>query len=201
MQEPVRSVEAVFRQEYGRAVSVLVRAFGDIDLAEEGVQEAFAVAAERWGADGLPPSPAGWIITTARRKVLDRLRREASRDDRHAQSALLYERDGPDRDQELAVQDDRLRLIFTCCHPALAPPARVALTLRLLGGLTTGEIAARVRRARSDHGAADHPGQGEDPRRRHSLPGAEQRGAARPPSFCARRRLSRVQRGLRRNGR
>jgi RNA polymerase sigma-70 factor (ECF subfamily) len=139
MQETARSVEAVFRQEYGRAVSVLVRAFGDIDLAEEGVQEAFAVAAERWPAGGLPPSPAGWIITTARRKILDRLRREASREGRQAQSALLYEREEPD--QDLAVQDDRLRLIFTCCHPALAPPARIALTLRLLGGLTTGEIA------------------------------------------------------------
>jgi RNA polymerase sigma-70 factor (ECF subfamily) len=139
MQETARSVEAVFRQEYGRAVSVLVRAFGDIDLAEEGVQEAFAVAAERWPADGLPPSPAGWIITTARRKILDRLRREASREGRQAQSALLHEREEPD--QDLAVQDDRLRLIFTCCHPALAPPARIALTLRLLGGLTTGEIA------------------------------------------------------------
>ena len=139
MPEPAPSVEAVFRQEYGRAVSVLVRAFGDIDLAEEGVQEAFAVATERWTADGFPPSPAGWIITTARRKVLDRLRREASRDDRHAQSALLYDSD--EADQEFAVQDDRLRLIFTCCHPALAPSARVALTLRLLGGLTTGEIA------------------------------------------------------------
>jgi RNA polymerase sigma-70 factor (ECF subfamily) len=139
MQETARSVETVFRQEYGRAVSVLVRAFGDIDLAEEGVQEAFVVATERWVIDGLPPSPAGWIITTARRKILDRLRREASRDERHAQSALLSQRDEPD--QDLAVQDDRLRLIFTCCHPALAPPARVALTLRLLGGLTTSEIA------------------------------------------------------------
>ncbi|HSZ36929.1 MAG TPA: sigma-70 family RNA polymerase sigma factor [Acidimicrobiales bacterium] len=141
MQEAEASVEAVFKQEYGRAVSVLVRAFGDIDLAEEGVQEAFAVAAERWTTEGLPPSPAGWIITTARRKVLDRLRREASRDDRHAQSALLLARDDPDPGPDLAVQDDRLRLIFTCCHPALAPPTRVALTLRLLGGLTTGEIA------------------------------------------------------------
>ncbi len=139
MERDSRRVESVFRQEYGRAVSVLVRAFGDIDLAEEGVQEAFVVAAERWAADGLPPSPAGWIITTARRKILDRLRREATRDDRHAQVALLNERAEPD--EELAVQDDRLRLIFTCCHPALAPPARVALTLRLLGGLTTGEIA------------------------------------------------------------
>jgi RNA polymerase sigma-70 factor (ECF subfamily) len=132
-------VERVFRQEYGRAVSVLVRVFGDIDLAEEGVQDAFAVAAQRWPRDGLPPSPAGWIITTARNRVVDRLRREATRDDRQAQAALLRQRDEPD--EELSVQDDRLRLIFTCCHPALAPPAQVALTLRLLGGLTTPEIA------------------------------------------------------------
>src|SRR5580692_12972201 len=112
MQETARSVEAVFRQEYGRAVSVLVRAFGDIDLAEEGVQEAFAVAAERWPADGLPPSPAGWIITTARRKILDRLRREASREGRQAQAtALLTQAD--DIEEESAVSDDRLRLIFT----------------------------------------------------------------------------------------
>jgi RNA polymerase sigma-70 factor (ECF subfamily) len=141
MHEGARSVEAVFREEYGRAVSVLLRAFGDIDLAEEGVQEAFAVAAERWVAEGVPPSPAGWIITTARRKVLDRLRRESSRDDRHAQSVLLHVGGEPDLDESLGVPDDRLRLIFTCCHPALAPPARVALTLRLLGGLTTDEIA------------------------------------------------------------
>jgi RNA polymerase sigma-70 factor (ECF subfamily) len=132
-------VERVFREEYGRAVSVLVRAFGDIDLAEEGVQEAFAVAAQRWDSDGVPPSPAGWIITTARRRILDRLRREASRDDRQAQATLLHARDEPD--EEVAVHDDRLRLIFTCCHPALAPAAQVALTLRLLGGLTTPEIA------------------------------------------------------------
>jgi RNA polymerase sigma-70 factor (ECF subfamily) len=132
-------VEEVFRVEYGRAVSVLVRAFGDIDLAEEGVQEAFVVATERWTTEGLPPSPAGWIITTARRKIVDRLRREATREDRHAQAAQLFQQAEPD--EVIAVQDDRLRLIFTCCHPALAPPARLALTLRLLGGLTTGEIA------------------------------------------------------------
>jgi RNA polymerase sigma-70 factor (ECF subfamily) len=139
--EPARGgdVDRVFREDYGRAVSVLVRAFGDIDLAEEGVQEAFAVAAERWPVDGLPPSPAGWIITTARRRVLDRLRREATRDDRQAQAALLHGTAEPD--EELAVRDERLRLIFTCCHPSLAPAAQVALTLRLLGGLTTPEIA------------------------------------------------------------
>ncbi|WP_190143162.1 RNA polymerase sigma factor [Streptomyces glebosus] len=132
-------VERVFREEYGRAVAVLVRVFGDIDVAEEAVQDAFTTAVERWPATGLPPSPAGWIITTARNRAVDRLRREASRDDRHAQAALLHAGDEPA--EEGPVRDDRLRLIFTCCHPALAPAARVALTLRLLGGLTTAEIA------------------------------------------------------------
>ena len=133
-------IERVFRHEYGRAVAVLVRHFGDIDIAEESVQEAFATAVQRWPETGLPPSPAGWIITTARNRGIDRLRREAARDDRHAQAALLYTPDEPI--QEGAVRDDRLRLIFTCCHPALAMPSRVALTLRLLGGLTTAEIAS-----------------------------------------------------------
>lgn len=133
------TIEQVFRAEYGRAVSVLVRVFGDIDIAEEAVQEAFTTAADRWPSTGLPPSPAGWIITTARNRAIDRLRREASRDDRHAQAALLHAHEAPA--EEGPVRDDRLRLIFTCCHPALAPAARVALTLRLLGGLTTTEIA------------------------------------------------------------
>ena len=133
-------IERVFREEYGRAVAVLVRAFGDIDLAEEAVQDAFAVAVERWPSIGLPPSPAGWIITTARNRAIDRFRREASRDDRHAQAALLLEsRSEPSEGGP--VRDDVLRLIFTCCHPALATGAQVALTLRLLGGLTTTEIA------------------------------------------------------------
>ncbi|HUL26131.1 MAG TPA: RNA polymerase sigma factor [Streptosporangiaceae bacterium] len=132
-------IAQVFREEYGRAVAVLARHFGDIDIAEEAVQDAFAVAVQRWPASGLPPAPAGWIITTARNRAVDRLRREASRDDRHAQAALLHARDDPP--EESAVRDDRLRLIFTCCHPALAVSAQVALTLRLLGGLTTAEIA------------------------------------------------------------
>ncbi|NWF31018.1 RNA polymerase sigma factor [Streptomyces sp. PKU-EA00015] len=133
------AVERVFREEYGRAVAVLVRVFGDIDIAEEAVQDAFTAALERWPVDGLPPSPAGWIITTGRNRAIDRLRREASRADRHAQAALLHARERPL--EEGPVEDDRLRLIFTCCHPALAPAARVALTLRLVGGLTTAEIA------------------------------------------------------------
>lgn len=146
-------IERVFRAEYGRAVAVLTRVLGDIDLAEEAVQDAFTKAVEHWPANGLPPSPAGWIITTARNRAIDRLRREANRDAKHVQAAQLALAQAQDQTQgeaydgsaELgeveAVQDDRLRLIFTCCHPALAMPVRVALTLRLLGGLTTVEIA------------------------------------------------------------
>ena len=155
-------IERVFRQEYGRAVSVLIRAFGDIDLAEDGVQDAFTVAAVRWREDGLPPSPAGWIITTARRRILDRLRREASREDRQAQAAALLV-DAEEIEEESAVPDDRLRLIFTCCHPALAPAAQVALTLRLLGGLSTPEIARAFVVPEADHGPAHRSGQGQDP--------------------------------------
>jgi RNA polymerase sigma-70 factor (ECF subfamily) len=116
-----------------------VRVFGDIDMAEEAVQDAFTAAVQRWPTTGLPPSPAGWIITTARNRAIDRLRREASREDRHAQAALLLVASEPV--EEGAVRDDRLRLIFTCCHPALATGVQVALTLRLLGGLSTAEIA------------------------------------------------------------
>ncbi|GAA1806388.1 RNA polymerase sigma factor [Actinomadura chokoriensis] len=131
-------IERVFREEHGRAVAVLARAFGDLDVAEEAVQDAFVEAVRRWPSDGTPPSPAGWIITTARNKAIDRLRREALRDGKHAQAALVHE-GGPV--EVGGVEDDRLRLIFTCCHPALAMQARVALTLRLLGGLTTADIA------------------------------------------------------------
>ena len=132
-------IERVFRAEYGRAVAVLIRVFGDIDVAEDAVQDAFAAAAQRWPADGLPPSPAGWIITTARHRAIDRLRREATREDRQAQAALLQANRDPA--EENSVRDDRLRLMFTCCHPALAVQAQIPLTLRLLGGLTTAEIA------------------------------------------------------------
>ncbi len=133
-------IEHIFRQESGRAVASLVRVFGDIDIAEDAVQEAFVVAMQRWPTAGLPPSPAGWIITTARNRAIDRLRREASRSDRHSQAALLRADD--DERRELGpVTDDRLRLIFTCCHPALATNVQIALTLRLIAGLQTAEIA------------------------------------------------------------
>lgn len=132
-------VERVFREEHARAVAVLTRVLGDLDLAEDAVQDAFATAVERWPVTGLPPSPAGWILTTARRRAIDRVRRESSRADRHAQAALLHA--PPEPPEEGPVHDDRLRLVFTCCHPALSPAARVALTLRMVGGLTTAEIA------------------------------------------------------------
>jgi RNA polymerase sigma-70 factor, ECF subfamily len=136
-------VGRIFREESGRSVATLIRVFGDIDVAEDAVQEAFAVALRRWPADGLPPNPGGWITTTARNRAIDRLRREARGRELLGEVAVLSpghvhpeatEEEGP-------VQDDRLRLIFTCCHPALSTEAQLALTLRLLGGLSTAEVA------------------------------------------------------------
>jgi RNA polymerase sigma-70 factor (ECF subfamily) len=137
-------VEQVFRREYGKAVAVLIRFCGSIDLAEEAVQDAFTLALQRWPTTGLPPSPVGWLITTARNRIIDHLRREASREDRHWAAAVLEDREAAAMDDSNAetVVADRLRLIFTCCHPAIALDSQVALTLRLLGGLTTAEIAA-----------------------------------------------------------
>ncbi|WP_369962044.1 RNA polymerase sigma factor [Leifsonia sp. EB34] len=136
------TIDSIFREEYGRAVSVLYRSLGDLDRAEDAVQEAFVAAVARWPVDGLPPAPAGWLITTARRRAIDRLRREAVGREREAEAAVLLALASHLEEAEAgAVPDDRLRLIFTCCHPALAPNARVALTLRLLGGLRTAEIA------------------------------------------------------------
>ncbi len=145
----VADIGQIFRQEYGRAVASLVRYLGDIDLAEEAIAEAFAIAVQRWPSSGLPPSPAGWIITTGRNRAIDWLRREASREHRHAQAVVAHPASDATHadpaelhiEEVSTVEDDRLRLIFTCCHPALAPPAQVALTLRLLGGLQTSEIA------------------------------------------------------------
>ncbi|MET0275245.1 MAG: RNA polymerase sigma factor [Acidimicrobiia bacterium] len=138
-------IERVFRSESGRAVATLVRFFGSIDLAEEAVQDAFVIALQRWPDTGLPPSPAGWIITTARNRGIDRLRRESTRDDRQAESMRMLDPGDPD-EFDAAVNgrvlvDDQLRLLFTCCHPALAPATRIALTLRLIAGLQTPEIA------------------------------------------------------------
>src|SRR5581483_3198431 len=138
-QTAAQEIERVFRRERGRAVAVLIRFFGDIDEAEEAVQEAFVAALERWPDTGVPPSPVGWIITTARNRAIDRHRREGSREDRHVQAELL--RAPEEMEEETVVRDDTLRLIFTCCHPSLDSSAQVALTLRLVAGLTTTEVA------------------------------------------------------------
>jgi len=130
-------VASVYRAEYGRCVATLTRLLGDIGLAEEAVQDAFTVAVQKW--ETLPPNPGGWIVTTARNRAIDRIRRESTREARHEQALLLYR---PDEPEEVGpVRDDHLRLIFTCCHPALSPLAQTALTLRLLGGLEVPEIA------------------------------------------------------------
>jgi RNA polymerase sigma-70 factor (ECF subfamily) len=140
-------VDRTFRQESGRAVASLIRVLGDFDLAEEAVQEAFVVAVERWPRDGVPANPGAWIIQVARNRAIDRLRRARSLREKSAQLEGLEALRPPelspaDQVGNEEIEDDRLRLVFTCCHPALAPEARVALTLRSLGGLTTPEIAA-----------------------------------------------------------
>ena len=136
-------VGRIFREESGRSLAALIGVFGDIDLAEDAVQEAFAVALGKWPGDGVPPNPGGWITTTARHQAIDRLRRESRGRELLSEVAVLSAgSDDPGRPQEVGpVPDDRLRLIFTCCHPALSTQAQVALTLRLLGGLSTKEVA------------------------------------------------------------
>jgi RNA polymerase sigma-70 factor (ECF subfamily) len=139
MQGERAAVERVFREEYGRLIASLTRRFGSIDIAEEAAGEALVAALEKWPESGIPPNPGGWLTTTAGNRAIDRLRREKQRDAKH-QAALMTFDDTP-HDPTGPVEDDRLRLLFTCCHPALAPEARIALTLRLLGGLTVPEIA------------------------------------------------------------
>jgi RNA polymerase sigma-70 factor, ECF subfamily len=129
----------IFREESGRSVATLIRIFGDIDLAEDAVQEAFALALRKWPVEGLPPRPGGWITTTARNRAIDHLRREAR--GRVLRGQIIEGAGEYSREEAGSVQDDRLRLIFTCCHPALSTEAQIALTLRLLGGLTTDEVA------------------------------------------------------------
>jgi RNA polymerase sigma-70 factor (ECF subfamily) len=133
------AITRAHHEEWARVVAVLTRRFGDLDIAEEAAAEAFATAVERWPSDGVPPNPGGWLATTAHRKAIDRIRRESKRDDKQKEARMLYDDDPPG--PLGAIDDERLRLIFTCCHPALAMETRVALTLRMVGGLTVPEIA------------------------------------------------------------
>lgn len=144
--DPIETIEVTFKEEYGRSFAALMSRFGDFDLAEDGLQEAFLVALERWPHEGTPPNPGAWITTTARNKIIDRLRRLQVRDDKYqllaaARTSSSEASDPMPSEVDSPFHDDRLRLIFTCCHPALEPQAQVALTLRTLGGLTTREIA------------------------------------------------------------
>ena len=139
MPRDTAAVERVFREEYGRLIASLVRRFGDIDIAEEAAGEALVAALEKWSESGVPPNPGGWLTTTAGNRAIDRIRRDKQRDAKHQAARMVY--DNTHNEPAGPVEDDRLRLLFTCCHPALAPEARIALTLRLLGGLTVPEIA------------------------------------------------------------
>ncbi len=166
MRNDSATVERVFREEYGRLIASLVRRFGDIDIAEEAAGEALVIALERWPSDGVPPNPGGWLTTTAGNRAIDRIRREKQRDTKHQAALMIYDDTPPEPTG--VVEDDRLRLLFTCCHPALASEARIALTLRLLGGLTVPEIAQaflvpeatmgqRITRAKKKIAAANVP--------------------------------------------
>lgn len=166
MTRPDARIEAIFRAEFGRVVASLARRFGDLDIAEDAASEALVTALERWPVDGIPPNPGGWLTTTAGNRAIDRLRRENQRDAKHRAAAMIS--DHTPHQPTGVIDDDRLRLMFTCCHPALAPDARVALTLRLLGGLTVSEIARaflvadttmgqRITRAKSKIKAANIP--------------------------------------------
>ncbi|WP_182378450.1 RNA polymerase sigma factor [Nocardioides sp. WS12] len=140
MSEASLAVERIFREEYGRLIASLVRRFGDIDIAEEAAGEALVTALEKWPEGGVPPNPGAWLTTTAGNRAIDRLRREKLRDGKHQAAEMIH--DDTPHEPTGVITDDRLRLIFTCCHPALAPEARIALTLRLMGGLTVAEIAS-----------------------------------------------------------
>src|SRR6476469_4757010 len=166
MHDGTAAVRRVFREEYGRLIASLVRRFGDIDIAEEAAGEALVAALEKWPETGVPLNPGGWLTTTAGNRAIDRIRRESMRDAKH-QAALMTHDDTADAPTG-PVEDDRLRLVFTCCHPALAPEARIALTLRLLGGLTVAEVAQaflvpettmaqRITRAKKKIAAANVP--------------------------------------------
>ena len=135
------AITRAYKEEWARVIASLTRRFGDLDIAEEAAAEAFATAAARWPTDGVPPNPGAWLTTTANRKAIDRIRRERKRSGKHVEARTVNARDDGPAEPDGRIADDRLRLIFTCCHPALSVESRVALTLRIMGGLTVAEIA------------------------------------------------------------
>ena len=190
-------LEQVFREQWGRVLAALIGFLGDFDLAEEAAQEAFAIAAERWPRDGAPDNPGAWLVTTARNRAIDRIRRDRTLAAKVRLLEVAGGRGGR-RGRRPRFPDERLELIFTCCHPALATEAQVALTLRTLGGLTTDEIARAFLVPRADDGAAARARQAEDQGGRDPFPGPARPSAARPARGRAGGRLPDLQRGLRR---
>ena len=190
------TVDQVFREEWAHAVAILTRVLGDLELAEDAVQDAFTTALERWPRDGMPRSPGAWIVTTARNRAIDRIRRD--RVFRQKAELLARLESMPEEEEDVsAIPDERLALVFTCCHPALAAESRVALTLREVGGLTTPEIAHAFLVAEPDHGAAARACEAEDPGGRNPVSGSSRPSAHRAAAIRARRALPRVQRGVR----
>ena len=177
------AAEAVYRAESRRVFATLIRLLGDFDLAEEALHDAFRAALEQWPRDGVPANPRAWLVSAGRFKAIDGIRRRARFDaiEDVAEQVEAIADDAPASDDE-GIEDDRLRLVFTCCHPALSPDAQVALTLREVCGLTTEEIAQAFLSSRADARAAHRAGEGEDPRRAHPLPGADARPSCRSGS-------------------
>ena len=190
------SLDQVFRDQWGHVLAALIGFLGDFDLAEEAAQDAFAIAAERWPRDGVPASPGAWLVTTARNRAINRIRRDRTL---AAKTRLLEVPEGvEDSVDDTTFPDERLELVFTCCHPALAIDAQVALTLRTLGGLTTRRDRPRLPGARVDDGPAAGAGKAQDQGRRNPVSRAPRRAASRSARGRARGRVPDLQRGLRR---
>ena len=191
------NLDSVFRREWGPAVAALARWSGDLTVAEDAVQEAFAEALRAWPRDGVPDNPGGWIVTVARNRALDRLRRESVRPGKELAAVVDDIRARTDRaGVPHPVRDDELRMMFTCAHPALDRPSQLALTLRLISGLTVAEIARALLQTEAGGRTANHPGQEQDSAREHPAAGATRRAAARAHAARARLHLLGVHRGL-----
>ena len=196
------NLDSVFRREWGPAVAALARWSGDLTVAEDAVQEAFAEALRAWPRDGVPENPGGWVVRVARNRALDRLRRESARPGKELAAVVDDIRARTDRAGDPhPVRDDELRMMFTCAHPALDPASQLALTLRLISGLTVAEIARALLQSEAAVGTANHEGQEQDSACEHPLAGAARRAVAGAHTACAGLHLLGVHRGLLVDGR